>query len=94
MIDFNARIKEALALASDTKVFEFGEDILSLAPKLFNENFPDKNALIVADRNTWKAAGEKVWKHMTEAGIECRKFIFPMEEFHADAKYAEEKGKE
>lgn len=92
MIDFNARIKEALALASDTKVFEFGEDILSLAPKLFNENFPDKNVLIVADRNTWKAAGEKVWKHMTGAGIECRKFIFPMEEFHADEKYADEIG--
>ncbi|WP_304418004.1 sn-glycerol-1-phosphate dehydrogenase, partial [uncultured Duncaniella sp.] len=92
MIDFNARIKEALALASDTKVFEFGEDVLNLAPKLFNENFPAKNALVVADRNTWEAAGKKVWKYLVDAGIECRKFIFPMDEFHADSKYADEIG--
>ena len=42
MIDFNARIKDALALASDTKVFQFGEDILKHAPDLFMENFPGK----------------------------------------------------
>ena len=30
MIDFNARIEDALALASDTKVFKFGENVLHL----------------------------------------------------------------
>ena len=65
MIDFNARIKDALALASDTKVFQFGEDILKHAPDLFMENFPGKKALIVADGNTWVAAGEKVWSYFT-----------------------------
>lgn len=90
MIDFNACIKDALALASDTKVFEFGENVLHLAPKLFNENFTGEKALIVADKNTWNAAGEKIWEFMTKAGIICRKFIFPMDEFHADSKYSDE----
>ncbi len=45
MIDFNARIKDALALASDTKVFQFGEDILKHAPDLFLENFPRQEGI-------------------------------------------------
>lgn len=92
MIDFNARIKDALALASDTKVFQFGEDILKHAPDLFLENFPGKKALIVADGNTWVAAGEKVWSYFKGAGIECRKHLFGMEEFHADSRYSDEIG--
>ncbi|ROT18442.1 iron-containing alcohol dehydrogenase [Muribaculaceae bacterium Isolate-113 (HZI)] len=94
MIDFNARIKDALALASDTKVFQFGEDILKHAPDLFMENFPGKKALIVADGNTWGAAGEKVWSYFKGAGIECRKHLFGMEEFHADSIYSDEIGAE
>ena len=94
MIDFNARIKDALALASDTKVFQFGEDILKHAPDLFMENFPGKKALIVADGNTWVAAGEKVWSYFKGAGIECRKHLFGMEEFHADSRYSDEIGAE
>ena len=94
MIDFNARIKDALALASDTKVFQFGEDILKHAPDLFMENFPGKKALIVADGNTWVAAGEKVWSYFKGAGIECRKHLFGMEEFHADSIYSDEIGAE
>ncbi len=94
MIDFNARIKDALALASDTKVFQFGEDILKHAPDLFLENFPGKKALIVADGNTWVAAGEKVWSYFKGAGIECRKHLFGMEEFHADSIYSDEIGAE
>ena len=94
MIDFNARIKDALALASDTKVFQFGEDILKHAPDLFMENFPGKKALIVADGNTWVAAGEKVWSYFKGAGIEFRKHLFGMEEFHADSRYSDEIGAE
>lgn len=90
MIDFNARIEDALALASDTKVFKFGENVLHLAPDLFKTNFPDCKALIVADKNTWKAAGEQVFNFMKEGGVECDCFIFQMDEFHADAVYSEE----
>ena len=92
MIDFKIRLKEALALASDTKVFEFGENVLHLAPSLFKENFPGKNALIVADKNTWKAAGEEVYNYMKEAGIECEKFIFQMDEFHSEERFSNEIG--
>ena len=58
------------------------------------ENFPGKKALIVADGNTWGAAGEKVWSYFKGAGIECRKHLFGMEEFHADSIYSDEIGAE
>ena len=94
MIDFNQRIKEALAKASDTKVFEFGENVLNLAPTLFKENFPGKNALVVADKNTWRVAGEEVYNNLKAAGIECEKFIFQMDEFHAEEEYSNQIGAE
>lgn len=94
MIDFNQRIKEALALASDTKVFEFGENVLNLAPQLFKENFFGEKALVVADKNTWRVAGEEVYNNLVAAGIECKKYIFQMDEFHAEEEYSNQIGKE
>ena len=44
---------------------------------------------MVADDNTWKAAGEEVYKHMIAAGIDTEKFLFPDKEIHAEWKYVE-----
>ena len=80
-MDYRRQLDEALAIAKDTKSFEFGNDVLGLAPELFRKNFGEKAALVVADNNTWKAAGEAVTKHIQDVGIECRTYIFPEEEF-------------
>lgn len=82
-------ILDALRIATDTKAFELGEGVLHRAPALFREHFPDRKALIVADNNTWKAAGEAVDAHMREAGVPCERFLFEEEEFHADYPYVE-----
>ena len=51
------RIAKALALATDTKVFEMDSNILHLAPSIFKEQFGDARAIVIADKNTWRGRG-------------------------------------
>lgn len=88
-MDAKSRIANALKIATDTKVFEMGQGILPLVPKTFVEQFPGRNAVIIADGNTWKAAGERLYGLMCDAGLECGVFIFPDKEFHADWEHIE-----
>ncbi len=78
------RIAAALKVATDTKAFELGQGILGHVPALFNDFFPGRKALLVADRNTWRVAGVEVFEAMKDAGIPTEKFFFLEEEFHAD----------
>lgn len=88
-MNYTQCILDALRIATDTKAFELGEGVLDRAPALFREHFPDRKALIVADNNTWKAAGEAVDAFLREAGVACERFLFEEEEFHADYPYVE-----
>lgn len=78
------RIDNALKVATDTKVFEMGNGILDRVPEIFQQQFPDRTALIIADENTWRVAGGKVFNYMRSAGVPCGVFIFPDTGFHAD----------
>ena len=84
------RIAKALAVATDTKVFVMNSNILSLAPSIFKEQFSDARAIVIADRNTWRVAGEAVFHHLAESGIDTSKHIITKEEFHAEWCYVEE----
>jgi len=47
-------------------------------PACLAEAFPGKSPWIVADENTWKAAGEETDRQLRRAGVACHKpFIFP-----------------
>lgn len=83
------RIANALKVATDTKVFEMGSGILNIVPKIFDQLFPGRMAIIVADCNTWRVAGEQVYRHMQQADIECGVFLFPQKEFHATWEHIE-----
>ena len=82
-------IQDALKIATDTKAFELGKGVLHRAPTLFREHFPGRKAVIIADNNTWKAAGEAVYAYMQEAGVDCERHLFEEEEFHADWPYVD-----
>ena len=69
------RIAKALAVATDTKVFEMGSNILHLAPSIFKEQFGDAKAIVIADKNTWRVAGEEVYNYLVNAGIDTLKHI-------------------
>ena len=86
----NQQIAKALAAATDTAALEIGVDILDRVPVMFKEQFPEKRALIVADENTWRAAGEAVYAYLQQAGVECEKpYIFTDKELHAEWKFIE-----
>ena len=78
------RIAAALKVATDTRAFELGQGILGKTPILFKQYFPGSKALVVADKNTWKAAGEAVFASLDSAGVPVQKFLFQEDEFHAD----------
>ena len=83
------RIAKALAISTDTKVFEMGQGVYACVPEVFKNCFPGRKAAIVADINTWPVLGEKVYEVMQQAGIPVEKYIIDKEEFHADWKYVE-----
>jgi len=88
-MDFKERIEKALALATDTKVFEMGCGVSEMAPDVFKKWFPGRKAVVVADINTWPVLGEKVYGLFIAAGIQTEKYIIDKKEFHADWKYVE-----
>ena len=78
------RIAAALKVATDTKAFELGQGILGRVPVLFKEYFPGREAIVVADKNTWRVAGAEVFEALQAAGVKVQKFLFEEDEFHAD----------
>ena len=88
-MDSKERIAAALKVATDTKVFEMGQGILPKVPEVFQQLFPGRKAVIIADINTWPACGEAVHALMTGAGIPTEKCIIDKEEFHAEWRYIE-----
>ena len=84
------RIAAALKVATDTKAFELGQGILGRVPALFNEYFPGRKAIVVADKNTWRVAGAEVFEALQAAGVPVQKFLFEEDEFHADWDHIEE----
>lgn len=83
------RIKEALKVAQDTKVFEMGEGYISKIPDVFRQQFPGRTAIVIADPNSWKVAGCQVYELMQQTEIETGLFVIPDREFHAEWKYVE-----
>ena len=86
----NQLVARALAAATDTAAMEIGTDILDRVPSMFKEQFPEKRALIVADENTWRVAGEAVYAHLQSAGVECDEpYIFTDPHLHAEWTFIE-----
>ena len=86
----NQLVAKALAAATDTVAMEIGVDILGKVPSMFKEQFPEKRALIVADENTWRVAGEAVYAHLQAEGVECEEpYIFTDKHLHAEWTFIE-----
>ena len=82
------RINAALQEATDTQNVLIGAGELASVDEVFGENFGDAAAVVVADENTFEAAGKEVQKYLEEAGRELiEPYVFPGE----PALYAEYK---
>lgn len=83
------RIAKALSISTDTKVFEMGQGVSARTPEIFNEYFPGRKAVILADIHTWPILGERICALFKDAGIETESYIIDKEVFHAEWKYVE-----
>ena len=92
-MDSKERIAAALKVATDTKAFEMGQGALNMAAEVYNRFFEGRRAVLLADTNTWAAAGSRVYGVLTAAGIDVEKYIIQRREFHADWKYVEMAGR-
>lgn len=63
------KVEIALSRTTDTKALAIGEGTLARTAAMFRELFPGKRAVVVADCNTWRAAGAEVHRILADAGI-------------------------
>lgn len=72
------RIDAALALAPDTRTIRIGAGLLRRVAEVFAQSFGDRGAVVVADGNTWQAAGREVQDHLVAGGRQTAEpYVFP-----------------
>jgi glycerol-1-phosphate dehydrogenase [NAD(P)+] len=74
------RIEAALLEATDTQSVHIGDGALASVPDVFLECFGDSPAIVVADGNTFRVAGEEVQRLLEGAGHTMMEpYVFPAE---------------
>jgi glycerol-1-phosphate dehydrogenase [NAD(P)+] len=82
--------RQALESARDTRCLEIGHQLLAEVPRIFREQFGDRSAVIVADRNTVAVAGGAVAAALKAAGIPARSpYVFEDPELYAEYGFME-----
>lgn len=71
-------MEKAVASASDTREALVGPSVIGETGPMFARLFPGQRAIVVADENTFAAAGTPVVESLTAAGVEIdSQYIFP-----------------
>jgi glycerol-1-phosphate dehydrogenase [NAD(P)+] len=85
-----ANLEEILKNAGETRALRIGNGIIDEVSVLFSEQFPGKKAIIVADTNTYRVAGNNVYHIFKKAGIEQEDpFIYSDPDLFAEYSYLE-----
>ena len=85
------QIRQALREARETRALRVGAGLRNEAGRFFEEQFGRAPAMIVADRNTFAAAGEDVAESLRGQGIEFGEpFVFSEPKLYAEYRYFEE----
>jgi glycerol-1-phosphate dehydrogenase [NAD(P)+] len=69
-------LEKALKKTQDTKALIIEEGAMKRVPEMFRSLFGNQKAIVVADTNTWKVAGQYVQKYLEEAAL------LPKRRFH------------
>lgn len=78
-------IQKALSFADETKELIIRRGAISILPEIFEKYFSGRPALIVADENTFKAAGKKALDTLSKAGIKTAEpFVYDNKDLHAE----------
>lgn len=85
------KVESALSRTTDTKALVIGTDTLPQVADMFRKLFPDKRALVVADANTWRVAGDDVHKILAGAGVaQDEPYVFTDPKLYAEWAYVGE----
>ena len=85
------KIESALQRTRDTKALFIGKGAVNRTAEMFNQLFPGSTAVIIADTNTWKVAGEAVEASLKAGG--CRmesSLVFDDPELYAEWRFVEQ----
>lgn len=84
------RIDAALKLASDTRVLKLGRGTVAQTAEVFIAGFGTRPARLVADPNTFEAAGRQVWDVLVRAGVPTGEpIILDEPDLHAEYTHVE-----
>ncbi len=86
-------LQEALSKAGDTRKCLIGEGVIAKTPDVVREVFPSaRDAVIIADPRTWRAAGERIQALLKDAGYGVSRHILEPggKIFHAEYAYVAE----
>ena len=84
-------LAEALKAARETRCLEIGAGVRRNTPNIFRQQFSGRPAVIVADANTFRAAGQAVAEAFRAAGHPLLEpFIFRVPDLHAEHRFVEE----
>ncbi len=84
-------LAEALSAASETRCLEIGAGVKSAAPHVFRKQFGDRPAVIVADLNTYRVAGQAVAEAFGAAGHPTiEPFLFRAPDLYAEHRFVTE----
>lgn len=86
-----SKVEQALEAAGETSALRIGSDVVNEVATLFRESFPNKKAIVVADRITFEVAGKRVFDSLREAGIEQKEpFVFADSDLYAEYRYIDQ----
>ena len=86
----NERLKHALESASETRACLIGAALLKEVPAVFRQQFPGKQAVVVADSTTFEVAGREVQEALAAAGLAgAAPFVFDAAGLFAEMTYVE-----
>ncbi len=72
MITTRLSVSEALSAARETRALEIGRGNFGEVPALFSRHFPGCEAILIADPNTWAAAGKELQEALKLSTIRSR----------------------
>lgn len=83
-----SNVNKALKTADETKSLMIGSNILYKLPQLFKDQFHESEAIVIADRTTYKIAGKKLEKLLKHNGVKLLKsFIFTDSKLYAEYRF-------
>lgn len=90
-IDLKRRLDKALKVVDTTRSVLIGNGVIGSIHQCLTDHFNGKPALIIADTNTFAAAGSKVFHQLKSSGYPLiEPFVFDNKELYGEIRYVEQ----